>query len=183
MSARAFLRLALGLCAAFLLACANPWKVLHSSGPPSALKGVTTFKVTVDYEGLMIGGKSEAEYVGGKDADTAASFAGDKKGMQEAFLATLVSNKSDFAFGDTGQVDVRINVRFIEPGFYVGVAKMPTSLITDVTFSKDGQVLDQIEIPTAQDPDMLHASSGGRMRDCAVIAANDVLLFLKKANK
>ena len=52
-----------------------------------------------------------------------------------------------------------------------------------LTFSKDGQVLDQIEIPTAQDPDMLHASSGGRMRDCAVIAANDVLLFLKKANK
>lgn len=183
MSVRTVLRLTLGLCVAFLLACGNPWKVIHASGNPSALKGVSAFKVAVDYEGLMIGQKSESEYVSGKDADTAASFAGDKKGMEEAFRATLAANQAGWAFGDTGAVDVRVHVQFIEPGFYVGVAKMPTSLITTVTFTKDGQLLDEIEITTVQDADMMHPASGQRMRDCAIGAANNTLAFLKKVNK
>lgn len=168
--------------AALLLACGSPWKVITSSGPPSALKGVTAYAVTMSYDGLMVGKKSESEYVSGKDADAAASFAGDKAGMEEALRRQLGGNKAGYTF-DGGEITVHVNVNMIEPGFYAAVAKMPTSVVSTVTFKKGDQVLDVIEVVTAQDADIYRPSSGQRMRICAEQLGDRIVAFLKKANK
>lgn len=65
------------------LACGSPWKVVTTSGSPSALKGKMTYTVTADYKDTKIGEKTESQYLAEKDEETRGKFAGDKTGMHE----------------------------------------------------------------------------------------------------
>ena len=59
--------------------CGPSWTVVRQAAPNPFL-GKTNFAVdAIHYDNLMIGKKSEAEYLGGKDPQQQASFVGDKQ--------------------------------------------------------------------------------------------------------
>ena len=79
------------------------------------------------WEQLRIGGKSEAEYLAGKDAEQQQSFQTDKAGFQERFVAQLATRAQGVELvptppGKEGVFTIRATVTYFEPGFYVGVA-------------------------------------------------------------
>ena len=165
------------------LACGSPWKVVTTSGSPSALKGKMTYTVTADYKDTKIGEKTESQYLAEKDEETRGKFAGDKTGMHEDLVKALARNKSGVTFGDTGDVALTVHYNFIEPGVYTAVFNMPTTVTVRADFAVGGNVVDSIDITASQQSDIYHPSSGQRMRNCADTLGNYINMFIAGANK
>ena len=173
-----------GLLVAALAGCGPPWKVLKESSPP-AIKGKASFAVVADFGGMMVGGKSEAEYLAEKDEDAKANFAGDKDGMTEHFIKELSGAKGISIAGDPASADVVVTVKwvFVEPGVYTAVFNKPTTVTARVSFAVGGEVMDEIEITYTQQADIYHPSSGQRMRNCAEEIGAIARKFINEANK
>ena len=79
----------------FAVGCGKPYQIVKQT-TPNPFVGKRQFVVlAVDYADLRIGEKTESEYVGGKSDDSAASFQGDKEGINEKFLEALRAHSSD----------------------------------------------------------------------------------------
>ena len=74
-----------------LVGCGPRW-VIRQQASPNPLNGVTKFNLEgIHWEQLMVGGKTEAQYLAGKNPDQVQSFQGDKAGFQDRFVAQLLS--------------------------------------------------------------------------------------------
>jgi len=146
---RGFLLLALAL-----TACGPPWKVVVQSVPNPMLHQTKFAVLPVDFNGLIVGEKSEAEWLAGKDDEQRTNFGGDKAALNERFTNALLEASREegldvvLATGPgAAPFEVRPHIGFIEPGYYVGVSAAPSKVVMMVTITApDGRVLDEIKL-------------------------------------
>jgi len=164
---------ALAIAALTCLGCGPPWAVIVEA-VPNPFFGQGKFAVMpVDFTGLRVGNKSEAEYLSGKDGSQQQSFAADKAGINEQFAAALVERSQangirvDLATGpQDGPFVIRPSVQFVEGGFYAFVAAESSRVEMNVRITTpDGRILDEIAVAHGTQATMTNPSSGGRLRD------------------
>jgi hypothetical protein len=183
MDRRSFIRLGASVAGASLLGgCAPPWHVVVRAAPDPFV-GQRKFGVLrIDYAGLKIVDKTEAEYLGGKEPKQAESLREDKVALDAKFLEHLQAKAREGGIevvAATGPGDapfvLRPAVSYIDPGFYVGLAGAPSMVHLNVKIAgADGRVLDEIELAHGTDPSSgvsiagaslpAKASSGGRLQ-------------------
>ena len=87
-----------------------------------------------------------------------------------------------FSDGGAGDVAVRMEWAWLEPGFYAGVAARPTEMRVRAHFTVDGVEVDTVEFYAAQGADIYHPSAGQRMRNCAENIGGQMVEFLGYVN-
>jgi hypothetical protein len=121
----------------------------------------------VSLEGLMVGEKTEAEWMSTKEAGTQASWDGDKQGMNDKFMEAFYDSAHGVALSTTPQGSnfiVRAHFVHYEPGFYAYVVNRAATIDADlVIMDPAGNVLDEIRLKGSAGG----ISAGGRARDCA----------------
>jgi hypothetical protein len=142
--------------------------------PHNPLQGQRRFAVMpIDFTGLRVGSKMEAEWLYDRDSGQRASFADDKSAMNDNFARSLEAAAREHGILvvlATGPADapfiVRPSVRFIEPGFFVGVAAASSKTEMDVRImAPDGRIFDEILTQHATGGSFgMEASIGGRLR-------------------
>lgn len=166
--------------AALLIGCGSQWAVVTQASP-NPFAGQRHFAVLpIDYTGLRVGEKFEAEYLSEKDADQQQSFIQDKVALNEEFAKALINASRDEGINvvpATGPAAapfmIRPHVDFVEPGTYVVVASAPSEVRMTLQITMpDGRVLDEILLKHSTDSRSgfsiggvsLNPSSGGRLR-------------------
>jgi hypothetical protein len=174
MQRRHFLVLAAALAAAPVLAgCGPRWIVLTQASPNPLLNQNKFGLMPVDYTGLIVGEKSEAEYLASKDEETRASWAGDKGGIDTEFGKVLGEKAQGTGISvvkATGPGDapfmIRPKVEFIEPGIYTYVFNKASQVRMKVQITTpDGKVIDEIAIKHGTPASITNPAVGNRLRD------------------
>jgi len=155
-----------------LVGCGPPWKIMHATEPNPFVNQRTFAVVPVDFAGLEVGEKPEAEYLAEKDAETRQNWQGDKLGINEEFAKRLIEEANEngirvvLATGPgAAPFIIRSSVRWVEPGFYVGVASGASEVQMTVQITTpDGRILDEIKIKHRTGGSVVHASTGQRLR-------------------
>lgn len=125
-------------------------KIKVVSGSLSYLKGKEAVGIEYDYSRLMVGKKTEKEYVTKKVEDANKVKAGAGETWQKAWLADRTQHYqpkfeellnsstkgSGINFSSTAKSDAKIVVvtTFIEPGYNIGVSKVPSSINLELLF-------------------------------------------------
>jgi len=181
---RAFLLLSFLVLA--LVGCGPRW-VIRQQASPNPLNGVRKFNLEgTHWENLMVGGKSEPEYLAGKDAEQIASFQGDKAGFQDRFIAQLLARAQGIQLvptppGEPGLFTIRATVNHFEPGFYAYAAARDSEVdITIQIVAQDGKLIDEITIHSRVHASMTSPASGGRMRTAGEDLGNVTGKYLLK---
>jgi len=175
--------LALAVFALVAAGCAPRWTVLRQAEPNPFVNKTEFAVLPIDYDGLMVGEKTEDEYLSGKSAKQAESFDGDKRGMIQKFETAMREAAADDGIhieSASGEVKapfiIKPHVTFVEPGFYAVVASGASQVILRLRIeTSKGELLDEIELThstnSAQGSSVmgisLNPSSGGRLRDDA----------------
>lgn len=142
------------LVASFVIAagCA-PWKVIRESGPPSALKGAPRIEVAFDYSQASLGGMPEAAWIARQPPDEQAAYDEVKRGMDAAFIAAIARSAGvsvvPMAPGAPPSADaaqLTVQYTFIEQGKYAVVFRMDSQVDAILSWGRNGQVTDQIQI-------------------------------------
>ena len=175
-----FARLGLLLVAALALlattGCGPKWEVVKQANPNPFAPSSKFAMAPPTYEGLMVGSKSEQEYLSEKDANTQQDWQNDKKEMVDAFMDGFNAERESVQTG-AGEYAISPHITFIEPGYYAGVAAAPSEVRVDVKiFDKAGALLDEITI-TAKGGGM---STTQRLRTAAKELGITVAKYLKK---
>jgi hypothetical protein len=174
MQRRHFVFLAAALAAApFLTACGPKWIVLSQATPNPLLNQNKFGLMPIDYTGLIVGEKSEAEYLASKDEETRASWAGDKGGIDTEFGKVLTEKATEAGVSivkATGPGDapfmIRPKVEFIEGGIFTYVYNKPSLVRMKVQITTpDGKVIDEIAIQHGTPAGITNAAVGNRLRD------------------
>ncbi|MEZ4300091.1 MAG: hypothetical protein R3B70_34405 [Polyangiaceae bacterium] len=174
MQRRHFFVLAAALSAAPLLAgCGPRWIVLTQATPNPLLNQNKFGMMPTDYTGLIVGEKSEADYLASKDEETRASWAGDKQGIDNEFNKTLTEGAASAGITivkATGPADapfmIRPKVEFIEGGIYTYVYNKPSEVRMKVQITTpDGKVIDEIAIKHGTPASLTNPAVGNRLRD------------------
>jgi len=133
---------------AALVSCGGSWRIVKQA-TPSPFKADSTFAVApATWEGVMVGKKTEADWLSDKKPETQASHTNDKAslGAQLSVMAQTHAKALKIVQGEANYT-VKPNVFWFEPGYYAMVASAPTQI--KVRFDiVDGQgaTVDQIEI-------------------------------------
>ena len=171
---RHFLVLAAALSAAPLLAgCGPKWIVLTQATPNPLLNQNKFGIMPVDYTGLTVGEKTEADYLASKDEETRASWAGDKTGIDTEFGKVLSEKATEHGINivkATGPGDapfmIRPKVEFIEPGIYTYVYNKSSEVRMKVQITTpDGKIVDEISIRHGTPASITNPAVGNRLRD------------------
>ena len=132
--------------------CAPPWTVIKQA-EPNPFIGKNDFVVLpVEYEGLMVGTKTEEEYLAEKKDKKVELFERDKGDVEDLFTTNLQAEAKDDGItvksgGEVTGYAIRPLVKMMEPGFFAAVVSKPSQIIMRVRIEdKDGKVLDEIEI-------------------------------------
>jgi hypothetical protein len=164
-----FLYLALALTT---LACV-PYQVIVQSGPPSALAGATTMTIRYDYSQIAISDKrmSEQQWLDSREKDEHRNtYLKTKESANTGVSEGLVKKISgvQFATGDAPAGTIQITVFYMEweEGMYAAVVAWPSKITARVQFSKDGQVLDEIQIHVEEQASMVTANPEQRFLTC-----------------
>jgi hypothetical protein len=173
--------------ASTLLGCGPHWGVLVQAAP-NPFMGQRKFAVLpIDYSGLRIGAKTEAEYVASKGDKQADSFQEDKAGINDEFTRVLTARAADeglevvLATGPgAAPFAIRPTISHLEPGFYAFVAAQPSqvSMTVQIT-SPEGAVLDEITTTQVIGADMTNPSIGGRYRSAGKALGAALAKYLK----
>ena len=175
MQRRHFFVLAAALASAplVLAGCGPKWVVLTQAAP-NPLAGQTKFGLMpVDYTGVIVGEKTEAEYLASKDEETRTSWVGDKGGIDTEFGKVLMEKATGAGINvvkATGPGDapfmIRPKVEFIEPGIYTYVYNKASQVRMKVQITTpDGKVIDEIAIKHATPAGITNPAVGNRLRD------------------
>jgi hypothetical protein len=167
--------------------CAPAWQVVRQAQPDPFINQRRFAVLPIDFTGLTIGEKSEAQYLAEKEPDTRASFQGDKVGMNEEFAKALIATARDEGIEvvmATGPADapflVRPSVSWIEPGFYVGVASAPSRVAMMVRITTpDGRILDEVAMAHGTQSGLFNPSTGQRLRSDGAGLGRIVAQYLK----
>lgn len=169
---------------AVLAGCGPAWQVV-AQAVPNPMLGKNGFAVMpIDFSGVRVGEKSEAEWLAEKDEGSRSSWDGDKRGMNEKFGATLIEEAAeDQVVVVPGPADkpfvVQAKATWVEPGFFAGVVSAPSELELHVRVTApDGTLIDEIRVKTSQDASMYDPASGTRLRHCAERAGDVVAAYL-----
>lgn len=174
MQRRHFFVLAAALAAAPLLAgCGPRWIVLTQASPNPLLNQNKFGLMPIDYTGLIVGEKSEAEYLASKDEESRASWAGDKGGIDTEFGKVLTERATGAGITvvkATGPADapfmIRPKVEFIEGGIYTYVYNKASQVRMKVQITTpDGKVIDEIAIKHGTAASITNPAIGNRLRD------------------
>ncbi|AKT44003.1 hypothetical protein [Chondromyces crocatus] len=174
-----FFVMALGF-ASLLMGCGPRWQVVHQT-TPSPLVNQRSFAVLpIEYSGLRVGEKTEAQYLSEKDAKQQESFQADKDALNQNFARALIEGAAGDAINvalatgpSAAPFEIRPVVTFIEPGFYAVVASMPSEVHMTLRITlPNGQVIDEITLAHSTDSRSgfsvggisMNPSSGGRLR-------------------
>ncbi len=164
---------ALAVAPVLLAGCGPKWIVLTQAAP-NPLAGQTKFGLMpVDYAGLIVGEKSEAEYLASKDEESRGSWVGDKGGVDTEFGKRLMEKATESGITvvkATGPGDapfmIRPKVEFIEPGIYTYVYNKASQVRMKVQITTpDGKVIDEIAIKHATPAGITNPAVGNRLRD------------------
>jgi len=172
------------------MGCVKPYTVMVQAAPDPFL-GKTDFVVLpIDYSGMHIGEKTEAEYLSEKKDSSAESFQGDKDAMNTNFIASLAKGAQysginvQPAAGVVSTFLIQPQVRFIEPGFYAAIVAHPSKVEMVVTISdQHGTVLDKIEVEHQTQSGMFNPASGQRLRSDADALGEYVAQYLIDRSK
>ncbi len=160
---------ALGLVAG----CGPSWQILRQANPDPFL-GQTRFSVLpVNFTGLRVGEKTEADYLAEKDAEARNNWAGDKLGLNEEFTSNLISKAHEHGLSvvpATGPSDapfvIRPSVAWLEPGYYIGISAGSSKVKMTVQITAaDGAVLDEIIVEHGTGGSIQNAAVGTRLRE------------------
>jgi hypothetical protein len=172
MNRRSLLVVAMIALGSTLVGCGPRWGIVAQAAP-NPFMGQKKFAVLpIDYAGLRIGNKTEADYVANKGDKQADSFQEDKVGINDEFAKALTSRAADegveivLATGPaSAPFAIHPSVSFLEPGFYAYVASRPSqvSMTVQIT-SPEGKVLDEITTTQVIGADITNPSIGGRYR-------------------
>jgi hypothetical protein len=175
------------LCFVPLLAsCGYPWKTSVQAAPNPFIGQKRFGVIPVTYDRLIVGDKSESQWMAEKDGEQRASWQEDKGGINEKFTVALIEGAASDTIQvvrATGGADapylIRPNVTFIEPGIFTAFFNKNTIMrmtiqITDPT----GRVLDEVLIERMVAASMTNPSTGGRMRDAAEQLGNLMSRYL-----
>jgi hypothetical protein len=158
------------LVALLALGCGPSWTIVAQRNP-NPMAAQTEFLVApVGYVGLMVGDKTEAQYLSGKDSEQQQSFLNDKaetaKNMTELLMATAAEGgvRVRPATGEGGPFVLVPNITFLEPGNFNGFVNIATTVemrlrIIDAQQQPVDEVIFRATIPAS----MMNPSSGGRM--------------------
>ena len=120
---------------------------------------------TVDFTGLRVGEKSEADFLAGKSPDQRAEWEGDKHAFEEH-----LHERIDY---ETKHTALRVGVasaafvlhpvvRFVEPGWYGGIVSKEARVeMTLRVTGADGKTIDEVEL--RPDPTSAGATVRGRL--------------------
>jgi hypothetical protein len=162
----------LALASTALVGCGPPWQILHAAEPNPFVNQRTFAVLPIDYIGLEVGEKSEPEYLAEKDAETRQNWTGDKLGMNEEYAKHLIEEANERGIRvtlATGPASapfiIRPAVRWLEPGFYVGVASGSSEVKMTVQITTpDGKVLDEIQMSHRTGASLVNSATGHRLR-------------------
>jgi hypothetical protein len=148
--------------------------VAVQSGPPPLASYRSFIVEPMHFEQVSIGGKSEAEYLAGKNPNAQASWEGDKQAVANEFLAGMMAHAGALQIGPAvqqpgpGTLIVRPFCQFIEPGHFNGFVNIDTQVrVMAQILDPSGQVLDQVELSQVSVARLENPSSGGRLREAA----------------
>jgi len=142
------LTLAFAIAAAPLAATAcKPYAVVQQSGPPSALKGITSMTVGFDWSKVTVLDKSsEAEYLAEKSDEEKADFAKIKQETDAAILEGMRDRGVNVAPAPAeGAPDLVIAYTHVTTGIYTPVYSVPSKIEARFSWQKDGKVTDVID--------------------------------------
>lgn len=188
MQRRHFFVLAAALAAAPLLAgCGPKWIVLTQATPNPLLNQNKFGMMPIDYTGLIVGEKSEADYLASKDEESRASWAGDKAGIDNEFNRVLTEKAAESGINvvkATGPGDapfmIRPKVEFIEGGIYTYVYNKPSEVRMKVQITTpDGKVIDEIAIKHSTPASITNPAIGNRLRDDGEALGATMAQYLK----
>lgn len=179
------------LSALFGLVACGPSFQFAKRPQPSALKGMQKIALTtLTFDNLMIGKKTFDDYIAGKAADkddeSAAKWTANKATWQQKMGEIIINKLKDANITATivakpadamGSMVVVMNVDFIEPGFYVGVASRPSETHIHVTIS-DAATPNQAAYDFVAMSRTSGYSTGGRVGDDIERIANQIAHFL-----
>ena len=156
--------------------CGPKWEVVKEASPNPFTQSSKFAPAPPTYEGLMVGSKSEQEYLSEKDPETQTGWQNDKKAMVDAFMDGFNGEREAVQTG-AGEYAIASHITSIEPGYYAGVAAAPAEVRIDVKiFDKAGALVDEITI-TAKGGGM---STTQRLRTAAKQLGATVAKYLKK---
>lgn len=164
---------------AFAVGCGPAWTVVKQANP-NPLTPQKSFAVEpVRFDGLMVGKKSEAEYLAShaKDAQFEGKWKGDQASIDQAFSSTLAAEAKGLqvaagAPAAPGPYVLRPHVTFIEPGVFTMVFNIPSEVqMTLQVVDAAGAVVDEITMKRSVAPGNImgvpvNVSVGERLREC-----------------
>jgi hypothetical protein len=164
--------------ASLVIGCGSPYAMMQQAQPsPFMRMGCRAVLEPLHTKHLIIGAKSEDQYMADKSESSAGSYVEDKR-ESDAVFHEAVSQEHAAIMGP-GAPDNTFVIRPVwnhwEPGFYAFVAAAPgvAKLTVDV-LSPTGIVLDRIAIETKASD----VSSGGRMKGALRKAGNAVSVYI-----
>jgi hypothetical protein len=165
--AKRVLGASLVLVAALVLAACGPhWVIVRQAAPSPFGPTAKVFVDRVSLDGLMVGEKTEAEWMSEKEASTRASWDGDKQAINDKFMEAFYDAARGVALNTTpqGSFIVRAHIVHYEPGYYAYIVNRPATLDAEFfILDPAGNVLDEIRLKGAANG----LSAGERARSCA----------------
>lgn len=122
----------------------------------------------LDFSDLMVGKKTEAQYLAEKSPEDASKFQSDKEQAAASFVAAAVTQAAPFA---SPAPDAKatwtgfVHVTFWEPGYYIGISSRPAKMnLTYQIQDRSGKVVEQWSEHMTPSAGAFTASSSGRMQ-------------------
>jgi len=151
--------------------CFKRYTVIKQSGPPSALQGTTAMAVQFDTSNIAISKDrmSEQQWLETREKDEhRANYTDSLQAANTNFLSGLQSRLNGVALSmgqaQPGQLQITVSYTWWEEGMYAGVVAWPSEATARVMFSRDGEVLDEIEVKTKEDANLGNADPRARFR-------------------
>ena len=155
------------------VACGPPYVILAQSGPPSALAGATAMTIKYDYSQIAISDKrmSEQQWLDSREKDEhRQTYLETKDSANTGFVEGLSGKIAgvQFATGDAPAGTIQISVVYTEweEGMYAGVIAWNSKITARVVFSRDGQVVDEIQIHVEESASLYTPAPQQRLHTC-----------------
>ena len=178
-----FLKLSLVLAFAFgTVACGGPITVIKRPAA-KAISGHKTIgfgKVT--YKDLTVGEKSEQAYLSGKKSGSSDKWNKNKETWKKDFsgiLALQLKANGVQLKGPGSQINFKVNIEFIEPGYNIGISSKPAVIRARVQVFDKKSKEKPLYIFTVKTSAGGY-TTGGRIREAMLEVAQHTARFLAK---
>jgi acetyl-CoA acetyltransferase len=160
--------------------------VIKKSGPPSALKDVSAMAVQFDYSQVMLGGKTEQQWLAEQPPEDKKKYQDVKKTINDAFFSAIRNELPGIQINKApadAPVTLQVQYTLIEQGKYAVVFAMDSKLQSNVAFRKGGQVTDKIHTKVVIDANVTQPSIHQRMGMAARELARRAAMYVRRAQQ